>query len=141
MVWFGSMDRRTFLKTSALTLLATGFAPFVVGNTDGSASHLDRATFTPLQGTWFRVGSGGAGSLALVAISDGPPSTLLEQFTLHFEGPASLPLGDAIYELRSERGDAYSIFLQAESRDASNAAYTAVFNLVRPISLASCGRG
>ena len=140
MVWFDAMDRRDFLKTSTLTLLAAGFAPFVVGSTNGAANHLDRATFTPLQGTWFRVGAGGAGSLALVAISDGPPSTLLEQFTLHFEGAASLPPGDAIYELRSERGDDYSMFLQAAGPGASGSTYTAVFSLVRPISLASCAR-
>ena len=134
------MDRREFLKASTLTLLAAGFAPFVVGNTGGSATDLDRATFTPLIDSWFRVDSGGGGSLALVAISDGPHARELEQFTLRFRGSASQPLADGIYELRSDRGDTYSLFLQNVPGDESSAAYTAAFSLVRPLSVASCGR-
>jgi len=140
MVWYEAMDRREFLKASTLTFLAAGFAPFVVGNTGGSANDLDRATFTPLLDTWFRVEAGGAGSLALVAISDGPPSRDLEQFTLRFRGSVNQPLADGTYELRSERGDTYSLFLQNAGGDESNAAYAAAFSLVRPLSVSSCGR-
>lgn len=134
------MDRREFLKASTLTLLAAGFAPFIVGNTGGSANVLDRATFTPLLDSWFQVEAGGDGSLALVAISDGPPSRTLEQFTLRFRGSAGQPLADGLYELRSERGDTYSLFLQNAGVDGSNAAYAAAFSLVRPLSVSSCGR-
>jgi len=124
----------------AAHLLAAGFAPFIVGNTGGSANVLDRATFTPLLDTWFQVEAGGGGSLALVAISAGPPSRDLEQFTLHFRGSANQPLSDGIHELRSERGATYSLFLQAAGVDGSDAAYTAAFSLVRPLSVSSCGR-
>jgi hypothetical protein len=134
------MDRRDFLKASTLTFLAAGFAPFLVGNTGATANDLDRATFTPLLDTWFRVDAGGAGSLALVAISDGPPSRDLEQFTLRFRGSAGQPLEDGLYELRSERGDTYTLFLQSAGVDESNAAYAAAFSLVRPLSVSSCGR-
>ena len=140
MVWYEAMDRRAFLKTSTLTFVAAGFAPFLVGNTGATANDLDRATFTPLLDSWFRVEAGGAGSLALVAISDGPPSRQLEQFTLRFRGSASQPLADGLFALRSERGDIYSLFLQNAGSDGTDVAYTAAFSLVRPLSVASCGR-
>ena len=140
MVWCEIMDRREFLKTSTLTLVAAGFAPFLVGNTGATANDLDRATFTPLLDSWFDVEASGAGSLALVAISDGPTSRQLEQFTLRFRGSASQPLADGIYALRSERGDTYSLFLQNAGFEGADAVYTVAFSLVRPLSVASCGR-
>jgi hypothetical protein len=66
-------------------------------------------------------------------------SRQLEQFTLRFRGSASQPLADGIYALRSERGDTYSLFLQNAGFEARMPS-TVAFSLVRPLSVASCGR-
>jgi hypothetical protein len=123
------MDRRTFLKTSTLGVVATVLGPFVVGSAAPAAA-IERATFEPRVGTWFFVEGTRAG-LRLAAIEDGPSSIQVDHFALRFEGAPSLPEG--LYEVRDVRGERWMLFLQP-----SGGAHRAHFGLIRPLSLASC---
>lgn len=123
------MDRRTFLKTSALGVVATAFGPFVVGSAP-PADAFERSAFEPLVGTWFFVEGTRAG-LRLDAIEDGPASRDVEYFALRFAGAPSLAEG--LYDLRDARGDRMTLFLQP-----TGGVHRAHFGLIRPLSLATC---
>jgi hypothetical protein len=130
------MHRRDFLKAGASALL---LGPFVLGS-NGAGSPSDpytRAFFEERVGTWFEVGP--ARFVELVAVEDGPRSSLLDQFTLAFRGDTRDVLPDGIRPVRSESGEAFELFLQRRQDDADGARYAASFAVMRPLG-ASCAQ-
>ena len=123
------MDRRAFLRISALGAAATALGPFVAGSAAPAAA-IERATFEPRIGTWFFVEGTRAG-LWLAAVEDGPSSLEVDHFALRFEGAPRLPEG--LYELRDAHGERWTLFLQPAA-----AGHRAHFGLIRPLSIASC---
>lgn len=123
------MDRRAFLKISALGAVATALGPFVAGSAAPAAA-IERATFEPRIGTWYFVEGTRAG-LWLAAIEDGPSSLEVDHFALRFEGAPRLPEG--LYELHDAHGERWTLFLQP-----AGGGHRAHFGLIRPLSIASC---
>jgi len=131
------MDRRDFLKTSGAALISAMLGPFVIGS--GSAPSVDgpsREKFAALLGTWFGLAPL-SGSLQLVALNDGRASRRLDQFTLVFRAGNAASLREGVYSLTAETGEVFELFLQPGGDGRSHAA---VFNLLRPLTIASCAR-
>jgi hypothetical protein len=131
------LHRRDFLKTTSLALVAGALGPFVIGSASGTPMDgPSRATFAALLHTWFHNDLGGP--VELVALKRGAPSRQVDQFTLVFRDATGSPLPEGIYPLTAETGERFEMFLQPAGDDASSQYYTAAFNLLRPLSLASC---
>ena len=135
------MHRREFLKASSAALVAAGLAPFLLGSAPESiaGNGFDQAKFETLLHTWFRLRSGG--TMELVAVGNGIPSSRTEQFTLLFRDPASTPRAEGTYEMTTAEGEALSLFLEPTGTDAPGATHRAAFSLLRPLSVASCAGG
>ena len=135
-----AMDRRDFLKTSGAALVAAMLGPFVIGSGSGqSVDGPSRDKFAALLGTWFGLAPA-SGWLQLVALNDGPTSRLTEQFTLVFRSPSAAVLPEGVYQLTAaETREAFEVFLQAADGVGADRYYAGVFNLLRPLSIASCG--
>jgi hypothetical protein len=135
------MIRRTFLKTSTLTIVGAGAAPlaFFSGRpAHGSELTYSKARFEVLLNHWFYVDDEAHPTLELVRVDDGPASAGLEQFTLVFRGAHESVLDDAEHRLMTAADDPMDLHLSPAGEDASGAYFAARFCLHRPLVHGAC---
>jgi hypothetical protein len=135
------MIRRTFLKTSTLTVVGVGVAPlaFFSGRpAHGSERTYDKARFEALLNHWFYVDDDAHPTLELVRIDDGPASPGLEQFTAVFRGSLERELDDAQHRLITAADDPMDLHLSPAGADTSGAYFAARFCLHRPLGPGAC---
>jgi len=135
------MIRRTFLKTSTLTLVGAGVAPlaFFSGRPAwGGERTYDKARFEALLNHWFYVDEDAHPTLELVRIDDGPASPGLEQFTAVFRGSLGSALDDAEHRLMTAADDPMDLHLSPAGEDASGSYFAARFCLHRPLVYGAC---
>jgi hypothetical protein len=135
------MIRRTFLKTSTLTIVGVGVAPlaFFSGRPAyGSETAYDKARFEALLQHWFYVDDDAHPTLELVRIDDGPVSAGLEQFTAVFRGPRDSELDDAAHRLMTAADDPMELHLSPAGEDASGTYFAARFCLHRRLVYGAC---
>lgn len=130
------MHRREFLKGSTAAVVTIGLSPWLIASTGpGAGGPLRKADFEALLHTWFHVGDTQAGwqAVELVAVRDDGTNARTEQFTLVFQGGASLDLAEGMQTVAPPAGDAFPLFLQP----GGEGAVVARFSLFRPESLAA----
>jgi hypothetical protein len=133
------VSRRRFLAAGSAVALAAGVAPTRIldrlSPTNAIPSDdLAHATFAGLEGTQFslRTGMFRKQRLELVSVAGKnttPKPGELEQFSLMFRGPASVPLGQETYQVDHDRIGSFSLFIvPVESAEHGHQLYEAVFN-------------
>lgn len=129
------MDRREFLKSSAVVLI---LGPFMLGGAADGVVPYSRQFFSQKLGSWFEAGS--ALFLELLAVEDGPTSNQYDQFTLVFRVDARDAFADGIRSLRADTGEVVDLFLQRRADQTADACYSASFAVSRPLTVASCAK-
>ena len=91
------------------------------------------STFSRQLNTDFTVqaGSGTPLVLKLVEVVEKQTPANVELFTLHFQGPASLRLGQQIHTLQHDKLGTFQIFLTAVEGNNQTITYEAVFHRLR----------
>jgi hypothetical protein len=139
----GKIPRRTFLHgtaaVAAISALPLSLAsPAVTSTTNSGATSpharrtLTRSTFTPLQGSTFRMtGDGHSFDVVLSEINDLSPSTGSDdegRFSLVFSAPADRPRGQGIRTFHNDRIGDVTMFVAAIDRGRKALRLQSVFN-------------
>jgi hypothetical protein len=124
------LSRRTFLRLSTLTLVATAAPLVTVEQALASVSSptLTRSAFLPYVGKTFRLGSAGG---VLVEVGDlkpvGAPADE-RRFSLMFEATSALATGQGTYRVGRDGCGTVDLFLVPVDRGAKHHLYQAVVN-------------
>lgn len=138
------IQRRAFLKGSTAALLAAGAGPIALfapasRSGDGSFGAFSRARFAALVNRRFFVEDDGWQPLELVALRDGPPSAVVEQFTLVFRGVPGTEIAEGTHRIDCDGIGDFAVFLQPSGADEAGPTFVASFTLFRPPSCAATG--
>ena len=117
-------------------MVGVGASPYLLATGWAAPVALPRPTaalFRPHVSSTFAVASAGTRSvLALAKVTEEPPSSRVEQFSLVLHGEAAVPLPDGIYNFQHPVLGSMDLFInKVGSSDPLRARYQACFGYVR----------
>ena len=128
-----TLTRRSLLRTGALATVATvaGLRPWAAAGAEAAvASHLRRASYTPLIGQRFAVGPIRLRLLSVADVAGAAVDTSLagsdDAFVLTFGGPLAPVLESSTRTLRHTRLGSFDLFLSPVNKPRKNQRYEAV---------------
>lgn len=128
------LDRRQFVSSLvSLVILGSTAWRANAAQTEGASPQggSTRDVFRALVGETFTLSNGNPiGTVTLIAVHEGDPSALTEQFSLVFQRPRDFALLEGVYIVEHPTTGSNDLFLQPRGLDDHHRYYHAPFNLL-----------